>query len=143
MRYTKLLLALLYLCLSSVGALAENTVGPTNNVICNKFVQATVSTAATTPLISGVAGQSIFICGWHVTTTQTATFPTFQFEYGTQGGPCGAPTVVTPAFNVTNTAPSSDHISIATIQAPAAAQFCVVSGATTTNLAIEVYYSQF
>jgi hypothetical protein len=143
MRNLKLLLALLYLCLSSVVAWAENTVGPTNNVICNKFAQATISSAATTSLIAGVAGQSIFICGWHVTTTQTATFPTFQFEYGTQGGPCGTPTAVTPAFNVTNTAPSSDHISIATIQAPVASQFCVVSGATTTNLAIEVYYSQF
>src|SRR5882724_2808536 len=98
---------LLLLCVSA--AQAENTVGPTAQVICNKFVQTTISSSTTTSLVAGVAGQSIFICGWHVTTTQTATFPTFQFEYGTQGGPCTTPTPVTPAFGVTNTAPSSDH----------------------------------
>lgn len=143
MRNIKLLLALLLSLGLACPAFADNTVGPTNQVICNKFVALTVSSATTTSVATGIAGQSIFICGWHVTTIQTATFPTFQFEYGTQGGPCTSPTIVTPAFGVTNTAPSADHISIATIQAPQGAQFCVVSGATTTNLAIEVYYSQF
>jgi hypothetical protein len=141
----KLVTALtLFLSLAcAVPALADNTVGPTNQVICNQAAALTISSATTTSVVAGVAGKSIFICGWHVTTTQTATFPTFQFEYGTQGGPCTTPTVVTPAFGVTNTAPSADHISIATIQAPTGTQFCVVSGATTTNLAIELYYSQF
>jgi hypothetical protein len=137
--------ALLVLALALLGtpAWAENTVGPTNQVICNKAAQLTISSATTTSVVAGVAGQSIYTCGWHVTTTQTSTFPTFQFEYGTQGGPCTSPTVVTPAFGVTNTAPSADHISIATIQIPSGNQVCVVSGTNTTNLAIEFYYSQF
>jgi hypothetical protein len=140
----KLVAALAFFWLACVApALADNTVGPTNQIICNKTVALTIASATTTSAIAGVAGQSIFICGWHVTTTQAATFPTFQFEYGTQGGPCTTPTAVTPAFGVTNTAPSADHVSIATIQTPAGTQFCVVSGATTTNLAIELYYSQF
>ena len=125
------------------AARAENTVGPTTQIICNKVAIATISSATTTSLVAGVAGQSIFSCGWHVTTSQAAPGISFQFEYGTQGGPCTTPTILSPAFNVSNTAPSSDHISIATSSAPAAAQVCVVSGAGTTNLAIEFYYSQF
>jgi hypothetical protein len=103
---------------------------------------ATVVTATTTALISGVAGQRIFICGWHVTSTQSAS-TTFQFVYGTQGGPCGSPVALTPAFSVTSTAPSADHSDYATMQTAAGAQLCVVSTGATIAQAIEVYYSQF
>jgi len=133
---------LLLLCVSA--AQAENTVGPTAQVICNKFVQTTISSSTTTSLVAGVAGQSIFICGWHVTTTQASSPVTFQFLSGTHTTTdCDTtPVNITPAFNILNTAPSADHISLATIQVPLAKQLCVASVGV-TNLAVIVYYSQF
>ncbi len=140
----KLCAALLFLICAS-AAQAENTVGPGAQILCNKTIQATIASATTTALIQPVAGQSIFICGWHVTTTQGTAPLTFQFITGTQTTtPCDtAPnTTVTPAFNILNTAPSADHISIATIQIPVAKQLCVVTVGV-TNLAVIIYYSQF
>jgi hypothetical protein len=137
------LLSILWLACAA-PAFAQQ-VGPAVQVYCNKSASVTVATATTTSVVAGVANQSIFVCGWHVTSTQAAT-TTFQFEYGTQGGPCGSPTTVTPAFNVTSTAPSADHISIAAIQVPQTAggnQLCVVSTGATVGLAILVYYAQF
>ncbi len=139
----KKLSAALLLWLALTGAAqAENTVGPSAQILCNKSAFVSPTTATTTAIVSGIAGQSIFLCGWHVTSILSTT-STFLFEYGTQGGPCTTPTAITPAFNVTSAAPSSDHISLATIQIPAGAQLCVVTGAGTTGDAVIVYYSQF
>jgi hypothetical protein len=132
---------LLYFGLAT-AALAQATGGPPNQILCNKVAQVTVSSATTTSLVAGVAGKSIFICGWHVTSTQ-ATSTTFQLEYGTQGGPCSSPTVLTPAFSVTSTAPSADHVDYATMQAPVGTQLCTVSTGGTVGQAVLVYYSQF
>ncbi len=144
MRKLGLTLHLLFWLACIAPAFADNTVGPTNQIICNNFAQTTaIVSATTTNLVTGVAGKAIFICGWHVTTTVTAPGPGFQFEYGTQGGPCTTPTALTPTFTVSNTAPSADHISIATLSAPQGAQICVVTTGTVTNIAIELYYSQF
>lgn len=136
------------LALWAAPALADNTVGPSNQVICNKWTQITTSSATTTSLIAAVTtggfqnlGQTIYICGWHVTTS-SATAGSFQLEYGTQGGPCTTPTVVTPAFSVSTTAPSADHISIATIVTPPGVQLCALTSAT-TSIQIEIWYSQF
>jgi hypothetical protein len=123
-------------------AFAENTVGPGQQVLCNQVAFVTVSSATITSLVAGVAGKAIFSCGWHVTSNQ-ATSTTFQFEYGTQGGPCTSPTAVTPAFSITSTAPSADHISLATYQIPIGAQLCVVTTGAAVGQAIAVYYSQF
>jgi hypothetical protein len=100
-------------------------------------------TAATTSLVQGVAGKFVFVCGWHVTSTQTGGTNTFQLVYGTQGGPCGSPTPLTPAFNISNTAPSSDHIDYASIQTGLGAQLCVVTTGTTVGTAVGVWYAQF
>lgn len=135
-------LAALGLSLLVGPAYAENSVGPSNAILCNKVAQATIASATTTSLVAGVTGQSIFICGWHVTSI-LGTTSTFQFEYGTQGGPCTTPTVITPAFNVTSAAPSGDHVTYATLNAPAGAQLCVVTGSGTTGDAVLIYYSQF
>jgi hypothetical protein len=140
----------LALCLAlGPSALSQPApVGPPNAIICNLGAQATVATATTTSLVAaktggvGGVGQSIYICGWHVTSTQS-TSTTFQLEYGTQGGPCGTPTAITPAFSVTSTAPSADHIDYATLIAPAGTQLCVVTTGTTVGQAILVYYAQF
>ncbi len=141
-----LLLSLSLSLLAWAPSHAENVVGPTNAILCSKTASATPTSATTTALVSGVAGQSIYICGWHVTSILNTT-STFQFEYGTQGGPCGnspiPTTVITPAFNVTSTAPSADHITYAVLQVPAGAQLCIVTGSGTTGDAVLVYYSQF
>ena len=125
------------------SAFAQGTVvGPGNLILCVAGAQATVVSATTTSLVTGVAGKIITICGWHVTSTQAAS-STFQFIYGTQGGPCGTPTTLTPAFSVTSTAPSADHIDYATLQVPIGQQLCVVTTGSTVGQAIQVYYSQF
>src|SRR5882672_334688 len=121
----RLLLALGISVWLTISAFAQ-TVGPTNTILCNKTASVAIATATTTSLVSGIAGQAIMLCGWHVTSTQSAT-STFQLEYGTQGGPCTTPTTITPAFNVTNTAPSADHIEYAHTSLPTATQLCVVT----------------
>lgn len=124
-----------------VGALAQpSQVGPPNAILCNKVAQASPVTATTTSLITGNAGHTYAICGWHVTSTQS-TSTTFQFEYGTQGGPCTTPTTLTPAFSVTSTAPSGDHQQTAFMQAPVGTQVCVVTTGATVAQAITLYYA--
>ena len=117
-------------------------VGPGNIIICTGIATASASSATTTSIVSGVAGKSIYVCGWHVTSI-LATTATFQFEYGTQGGPCTTPTVITPAMNVTSTAPSADHIDYAAWQVPAGQQLCVVTGTGTTGTTVVLFYNQF
>jgi len=146
------LLALLPLLCAGPSALSQGPiVGPGQPILCANNganptfgapAQATIATATTTSLIAGVAGKITVMCGWHVTSSQT-TSTTFQFEYGTQGGPCTTPTVLTPAFSVTSNAPSSDHIDYGSIQAPAGAQVCVVTTGATVAQSVVMYYSQF
>ncbi len=141
----KLALSLLaLLALAGAQALGQGgpTVGPTNAPLCNKIGTAAPASATTTAVISGVAGQIINICGWHVTSNQSGV-TTFQFEYGTQGGPCTSPTTITPAMSVTSTAPSVDHQQLAVFTVPAGAQVCVVTTGTTVGQGIVVWYSQF
>jgi hypothetical protein len=106
------------------------------------MAQQSPAAAGTLSLVSGVANQRIYICGWHVTSSQT-TSTTFQFVAGTQGGPCGTPTNLTPAFSVTSNAPSADHIDYVTMQTAPGQQLCVVTTGTTVAQAILVYYVQF
>ena len=139
----KFLLALaLALCAPAPVIAQGPIVGPGNLIICTKTAQASPAAAGTLSLVNGVANQSIFICGWHVTSNQT-TSSTFQLVYGTQGGPCSTPTNMTPAFAVTSNAPSADHIDYVTIQAALGAQVCVTSAGSTVGQAVLIYYNQF
>jgi hypothetical protein len=135
-----LLLALLAFIPPSQGQ--APIVGPGQVILCTSTAQASAAAAGTTALISGVTGKTIFLCGWHVTSNQS-TSTTFQLEYGTQGGPCTTPTLITPAFSITSNAPSADHIDYAVIQIPAGAQLCAVSTGTTVGQQYLMYYSQF
>jgi hypothetical protein len=117
-------------------------VGPPNLIVCNQTAQASPVAAGTVSLVDGVANQRIYICGWHATSTQS-TSTTFQFIAGTQGGPCGTPTNLTPAFSVTSTEPSSDRTDYAQIQTPIDQQVCVVSTGATVGQAVSIYYAQF
>ena len=125
-------------------AWGQTAVGPTNLITCNRTANASPATATTTALFQAAANQSINICGWHVTSTQSAS-TTFQFEYGAvAGGPCATPTTITPAFSVTSTAPSADRQEIAYITIPGTAagtQVCVVSTGATVGLAIMIWYA--
>jgi len=140
LRLTLCLLATLSLSLwawAPLPALAENAVGPTNAILCNK-ANSLIGTGAAASIVPGVAGQSINICGWHV--TNTAATGTFQFVYGT-GATCTSPTSITPVFSVSNTAPSADHISVAWFSVPAGQTVCL--NATVTTVTAEFYFSQF
>jgi hypothetical protein len=117
-------------------------IGPGNAILCNQLSQASPVTATTTSLMAGVAGKVIVICGWHVTSNQSAV-TTFQFEYGTQGGPCTTPTTITPAYSVTSTAPATDHVDYASLSIPAGAQLCVVTTGATVGMQVGVWTAQF
>ncbi len=138
----RLLLALglaLSLC---AGAQAQpSIIGPPNAIQCNKAAFATTA-AGTVSVVAGVAGQTIHICGWHVTSILSTT-STFTLEYGTQGGPCTTPTAITAALNVTSTAPSVDHMQFAVLDVPAGAQVCLLAGTGATGTAIVLWYAQF
>ena len=120
-------------------------VGPGNLVVCPGVpgspvpVQGTFTgTAALLQIVAGVAGKSIYICGWHITNTTSAG--TFAFSYGT-GTNCGTgTTTLVPALNVSNTAPSTDHIEYAFVQLPVGQALCQNSTATVSGL---VYINQF
>lgn len=132
------------LWLGALGpAFAQGQAGPANQILCNNFAQASIATATTTSLVNGVAGKIIVICGWHVTSTQNGGTNTFQLEYGTQGGPCTTPTTITPAFQISNTAPSSDHVDFASLSIPIGAQLCIVTTGTTVGTAAGVWFAQY
>lgn len=135
------LVAALTLLWLALAAPAFAQVGPANQILCNKAAFIAPSTATTTSIVAGVAGQAINICGWHVTSS-VSTDNSFQFVSGTQGGPCGTPVNLTAGFHVINSAPSVDHIEFASLTLPTAAQLCVVTTAATA-LQIMVWYSQF
>lgn len=116
---------------------ADNSVGPTNQVICNKQGQLT-GTGASAQIVPSVAGQLIYICGWHI--TNTAATGTFQLSFGT-GATCTTPTNLTPVLAVSNTAPSADHITAAWASSIAGQTLCV--NATVTTVSVLVFYSQF
>ena len=118
--------------------LAQTTGGPPNQIICNK-VASFSGVAVSTQLVAAITGQSIFVCGWHV--TNTAGSGTFQFTTGT-GTACATGSAnVTPALNVTSSAPSADHVDYATISSSMGNAFCVIPSVTT--LSGLIFYSQF
>src|SRR6266481_257493 len=141
MHNLKLVLLLLCALLCSSIAKAENVVGPTNLILCNKAFPSTAAAATTTQAVPGVAGQNIQLCGWEVTSNQNGS-TTFQFEYGT-GATCTSPTIITPPFSITSAAPSVDRISSAWRTVPAGASICMITVGATVGIAALLYYSQF
>lgn len=137
----KFLLALL-LALSALipGAQAQGPiVGPGNMVLCPKIATLAVGPVVLTQIIAAVAGQSITICGWHV--TNTGASGTFSFSYGT-GSNCGTGTqLIIPPQNVTLNAPATDHIDYGFYTTPASQAFCITPSVAT--VAAVVYYNQF
>jgi hypothetical protein len=123
-------------------ARAENAVGPSNLILCNKIATQAVGVSASTKMITGVTGQTILICGWDV--SNTGATGTFAFTSGT-GSNCGTSSVtVIPALNITNTAPAVDRQQYATIQIGTTAvplDFCITPSVNT--IAAVVWFAQF
>ena len=139
MRYLALAFAL-GLCLWAASAPAQS-IGPPNEVICNKTATFTGVSAVTT-LVPAVSGKTIVMCGWHVTTSSTSSV-TFAITSGTQTtNPCDTATqTITPALSLLNSAPSSDHIDFAISTIPTANALCITPSSTTISGVI--YYAQF
>ena len=148
--YLTLLALLALLCWAVLpDGPTQAQVGPPNNIQCNQLSNLNLTgtgSSVTTSVVAGVAGQTIVICGWHVTESGT-TAGTFQLEYGTQGGPCTSPTVMSPGFSVSSTAPATDHIDYASLSVPRSTagqlnQLCVVTtGAATSTLQIGIWFA--
>ena len=137
----RLLLALALSLLPSASALSQGPiVGPGQPILCTKIVAIPAGGPTTiTQQVAGVAGQSISVCGWHV--TNTAATGTFAFSAGT-GSNCGTGTInAFPAQNVNSTAPSADHIDYAVITLPAGNALCTTFSVAT--IAGIIYYTQF
>jgi|SRR5579871_3807262 len=124
----------------SVGAVPTFAqVGPPNQIVCNKVATLAVGPSSITQLVAAVSGQTIYVCGWHMTNTGAAG--TFSFQTGT-GSNCGTGTAtVIPATNVTSSAPSADHIDWAAWSSPIGAALCVTPSVATISTV--VFYAQF
>jgi hypothetical protein len=141
------LLALLALGLCLIvgpSAFSQGTiVGPGNAILCPRLATLAVGPSTITQIVPAVTGQTISICGWHV--TNTGATGTFSLSYGT-GSNCGTGTVLfIPPQNVTSTAPATDHIDYAFFTVPMVAgvaqALCITPSVAT--IAAVVYYSQF
>ena len=134
------LYALLVVLMSASPALAQPTIiGPAQTAICNQITSLAVGPTTITTAIAGKAGQSIFLCGWHI--TNTGATGTFTLTIGSGANCVTSPTVIVQAANVTSTAPSADHVEYATAQIPAGQSLCVTSSVAT--IAYIFWFSQF
>lgn len=125
------------LCISV--AQAQTPVGPPNQILCNNIATLAVGPTTITQIVAAATGARVFICGWHVTNTGAAG--TFTLSTGT-GTNCGTNTAtLIPAMNVTNTAPSSDHVDYAQLQTAQSVALCVTPSVAT--IAVLVWYNQF
>ena len=112
-------------------------VGPVNAILCNQKATL-VGTTGAQKIVSGVAGQAISVCGWHI--TNTGTTGTFVFSSGT-GTNCGTSTVVQiPTANIINSAPSGDHVEYASWSIPVGTDLCLTP--SVAGISAVVWYSQ-
>lgn len=117
----------------------EAQVGPANQILCNQGISFT-GTGAEAQVLAAATGKTTALCGWHVTSTSSTT-TTFQLFSGS-GTNCGTGGVaLTPALNVTLTAPSADHIDWASLSVPTPNNaLCVNAPTTVTGI---LWISQF
>lgn len=143
----RLLLSLaLFLTYSALAqAQSLSPTGPPYNPTCNTWFQSSYTATASAPIITGLAGKAVYICGWHVTTGNSTAQTTFQLSQGTTSLNA---VVMTPQLNVNYTAPSTDHIDYAILQTSLFAVattpnnlYLAVGGAG--NAQIIIYYGQY
>ncbi len=117
---------------------AENVVGPSAQVLCNKVANVAAGPTSATQIVAGVATQSIFVCGYQVSNTGTTGL--FTFIFGT-GSTCTSPTTLITTQNVTSTAPATYNVGVAQMQVPPGATLCVTPSAA--GIATTIWFSQF
>ena len=128
---------LLYLGLAS-AALAQSTIS--TPAFCNKTFQVSQGAVALTKVVSGVAAQSIQLCGWAA--AAGAATGTFSLSYGT-GTNCGTgTTTVQPIVSLAINGNYIDHVAFVNIVLPVANDLCLVTTGTGPT-SIIIYYAQF
>jgi hypothetical protein len=135
----KLLYALLVVLFATPAKAQPTIIGPAQTAICNQVQFMAVGPTTITTVVPGVAGKSIFVCGWHI--TNTGTTGTFSISVGSGANCGGSPTTIIPAVNVTSTAPSADHIEYAWTQVPAGQSVCITPSVATISAVM--WFSQF
>ena len=128
--------AALLLCFGLASA-ALAQIGPANQIMCNQLVSQAASTASLATILTGAIGKVIVICGWHVTNS-SGTVATFQLSQGTGTNCVTTNTIITPAFNVTSSAPSTDHVEFASLSLTSGNNLCIISSQTTLQPAVWV-----
>ena len=146
----------------SVGQAVTAGSGATGNIpgisdpcnspgVLKSSVPIAITTAATTSLVAGVAGKSIYVCGFDLTISQVITTANiFTLEYGTQGGPCTTPTVLTGGYGTGGVLAAPPIFVVAgngdstLVTAPAGAQLCGLTtiGATGAFEGVLTYVQQ-
>lgn len=123
------------------GPALAQTVGPSGQIACNQTATMAVGPTSVQSLVAGVAGKTVFVCGWHV--TNTGATGTFSITTGTQTtNPCDTGTKsITPALNVTNAATSGDHVDWAQVSGAVGAGLCLTPSVAT--IAAVVWFSQY
>jgi hypothetical protein len=117
---------------------AENTVGPSNAILCNRVANVPAGVAVATQIVAGVPGQSIFVCGYQI--SNTASAGTFTLSFGT-GSTCTTPTTLVTAQNVSNNAPATYNVGVAQMQTTSGATLCITPSVVT--IATTIWFSQF
>jgi hypothetical protein len=118
---------------------ANAQVGPPYAAICNKSFEGSTA-AATTQVAAAATGQAVYVCGYDV--AGGAAAGTFQIEYGSSGGSCATPTVLTPSITVAVGQFLSSISPYAGLVAPLGNALCVVTTGTGPT-GFVIYYSQF
>lgn len=140
MRSFKLFLTLfLALTLLCAGPARPEVIGTPNQAACNQLVFQSASVATIATILSGVAGKIIYICGWDV--TASAAGGTFQLSSGTGTNCATTNTNITPPYNVTSTAPATDHADFASLSLAVGNNLCIIS--SSTNLQIGIWVGQY
>ena len=140
MRSTRLLalaLGVLYLG-APFAARAQSTIS--GAAFCNRYYQTNQAAVALTKVISGVAGQSIQLCGWSLSGGAAASSASLSYGTGTN---CATNTaVLQPLVNVAINGSYVDHIPFVGQVVPVANDLCLVTTGT-GPLSVVIYYSQF
>lgn len=120
-------------------ALAENIVGPPNNIFCNKNGNTAILSTGTTQVIAGIANQVINICGYVIAGAGTGTM---QIEFGT-GASCTSPTILTAVVSTITATNLQDHFGNAWASSKPGESLCAVATGAGTVASVAVYVSQF
>lgn len=137
-------LALSLLAFLWLAGAAQAQVGPPQ-IACNKIFQVSQGAVALTKVVSGVAGQSITICGWALNAGAAAG--TASISYGT-GTNCGTgTTTIYPVISLGINGVFVDREPVGAFSPPSvnasgvANDICLVTTGTGPT-AVVLYYSQ-